>query len=42
MKNTEYNLDSLSSMISSESSLSALIDMMSDMGLEFDSASRQA
>ena len=40
MKNTEYNLDNLSSMISSESSLSALIDMMGDMGLEFDSASR--
>ncbi len=42
MKNTEYNLDNLSSMISSESSLSALLDMMGDMGLEFDSASRLA
>ena len=42
MKNTEYNLDNLSSMISSESSLSALLDMMGDLGLEFDSASRQA
>ena len=41
MKNTEYNLDNLSSMISSESSLSALLDMMGDMGLEFDSASRR-
>ena len=40
MKNTEYNLDNLSSMISSESSLSALLDMMGDMGLAFDSASR--
>lgn len=40
MKNTEYNLDNLSSMISSESSLSAILDMMGDMGLEFDSASR--
>ena len=40
MKNTEYNLDNLSSMISSESSLSALLDMMGDMGLEFDSAAR--
>ena len=40
MKNTEYNLDNLSSMISSESSLSALLDMMGDMGLDFDSASR--
>ena len=29
-------------MISSESSLSALLDMMGDMGLELDSASRLA
>ena len=42
MKNTEYNLSSLSEMISSESSLSALLEMMDDMGLELDSASLQA
>ena len=42
MKNTEYNLNSLSEMISSESSLSALLEMMDDMGLELDSASLQA
>ena len=40
MKNTDYNLDKLASMISSESSFSALLDMMGDMGLELDSASR--
>lgn len=42
MKNTEYNLDNLASMISSESSLAALLEMMGDMGLELDSASLQA
>ena len=42
MKNTEYTPMDLSSMISSESSLSALLDMMGDMGLELDSASRLA
>ncbi len=42
MKNTEYNLDTLSSVISSESSLSALLEMMGDMGLELDSVSRIA
>lgn len=42
MKNTEYNLDNLASMISSESSLVALLEMMGDMGLELDSASLQA
>lgn len=42
MKNTEYTPADLSSMISSESSLSALLDMMGDMGLELDSASRLA
>ena len=40
MKNTEYNLDKLASMISSEASFSALLDMMGDMGLELDSASK--
>ena len=40
MKNTEYNLDKLASMISSEASLSALLDMMGDMGLELDSVSK--
>ena len=39
MKNTEYSLDNLASMISSESSLTALLEMMGDMGLELDSAS---
>ena len=40
MKNTEYDLQSLSTMISSDSSLSTLIDMMGDMGLEIDTAFR--
>lgn len=40
MKNTDFNLDNLSSMISSESSLNALLEIMGDMGLELDSASR--
>ena len=40
MKNTDYNLDILASMISSEASFSALLDMMGDMGLELDSASK--
>ena len=34
MKNTEYDLEKLSSMISSETSFSALVEMMGDMGLE--------
>ena len=41
MKNTEYTPFDLASMISSESSLTALLEMMGDMGLELDSASRQ-
>lgn len=41
MKNTDFNLDTLASMISSEASLSTLLEMMGDMGLELDSASRQ-
>ena len=40
MKNTDFDLDNLSSMISSESSLNALLEMMGDMGLELDSATR--
>ncbi len=40
MKNTEYNPVDLASMISSESSFNALLEMMGDMGLELDSASR--
>lgn len=40
MKNTEYNVDKLASMISSETSFSALVEMMDDMGLELDSASQ--
>lgn len=42
MKNTDYNLDTLASMISSEASFSALLDIMGDMGLELDSASKSA
>ena len=42
MKNTDYNLDTLASMISSEASFSALLDIMGDMGLELDSASTAA
>lgn len=42
MKNTDYNLDTLASMISSEASFSALLDIMGDMGLELDSASKAA
>lgn len=38
MKNTEYDLTKLASMISTESSLKALLEMMGDMGLEMDSA----
>jgi hypothetical protein len=34
MKNTEYNFNALSSMISSEASLSELLSMIDDMGLE--------
>lgn len=38
MRNTEYHLDKLASMISSESSFTALVEMMGDMGLEFEGA----
>lgn len=38
MRNTEYNLDKLASMISSESSFSTLMEIMGDMGLEFEGA----
>ncbi|MGP1393538.1 MAG: hypothetical protein ACTTK1_06180 [Candidatus Cryptobacteroides sp.] len=34
MKNTEYNFNALSSMISSEALLSELLSMIDDMGLE--------
>ncbi len=34
MKNTEYNLDALSSIISSEASFNELVNMIDDMGLE--------
>ncbi len=34
MKNTDFNLDSLSSMISSESSYLSLVDMIKDLDLE--------
>ncbi len=34
MRNTQYNLDTLSNVISSESSLKTLMDMIGDLGLE--------
>lgn len=34
MKNTDFNLDSISSMISSESSCLSLVDMIKDLDLE--------
>ena len=40
MKNTEYTPVDLASMISSESSFTALLEMMGDMGLELDSFSQ--
>lgn len=40
MRNTEYNLEKLASMISSESSFTALMEIMGDMGLEFEGPSR--
>lgn len=42
MRNTEYSLEKLASMISSESSFNALMEIMGDMGLEFESAVRNA
>ena len=34
MRNTEFTIENLASAISSESSLSALVEMIGDMGLE--------
>ena len=34
MKNTDFNLDSISSMISSDSSYLSLVDMIKDLDLE--------
>ena len=34
MKNTDFNLDSISSVISSESSYLSLVDMIKDLDLE--------
>ncbi len=42
MRNTEYNLEKLASMISSESSFTALMEIMGDMGLEFEGAVKGA
>jgi hypothetical protein len=42
MRNTEYDLAALATMISSESSFTALMEMMGDMGLEFEGAVRNA
>jgi len=36
MKNTDYSLDSLQSVISSSSSLEVLLDMIKDMDLEIE------
>lgn len=37
MKNTDYNIDALGSIISSEDSLSALLGLIDEMGLELTS-----
>lgn len=42
MRNTEYNLEKLASMISSESSFTALMEIMGDMELEFEGAVKNA
>lgn len=42
MKNTDYDLERLATMISSESSFSALMEMMGDMGLEITEIARNA
>ena len=34
MRNTDYNIDALGSIISSDASLQALKDLMDDLGLE--------
>jgi hypothetical protein len=34
MRNTDYNIDALGSLISSDASLQALKDLMDDLGLE--------
>lgn len=36
MQNTEFNIDMLSSMTSSDNALDALIGMINDMGLEIE------
>ncbi len=38
MRNTDYNLDMLSNMISSDTSFQALKDIISDLGLEMEDA----
>ncbi len=38
MRNTDYNLDMLSNMISSDTSFQALKDIISDLGLEMEGA----
>ena len=40
MRNTEYTAERLSSMISSENSLNALMEMMGEMGLEITEISK--
>jgi len=38
MRNTEYNLDTLGNMISSDTSFQALKDLVADLGLELEDA----
>ena len=40
MKNTDYNLDALGSFLSTDASLAALKDIISDFDLELESVSR--
>lgn len=42
MRNTEYALEKIASMISSESSLTALVEIIGDMGLELEGAVKNA
>lgn len=42
MKNTDYNLETLAALISSESSFDQLKDMIGDMGLEITDIVRAA
>jgi len=41
MKSTEYDIQKLAAMISSDSSFTALVEMMGDMGLEITGIEKQ-